>query len=335
MLSDAPRIDRLRFEPWVVLIGRPNAGKSTLLNTLARQHRAVVSPASGTTRDALSAPVVLPRGIIQLIDIAGLEHPADHPVTDHAAPDDAAPRVPSPDAASSDVPTPDPASTDPASPDATAEIARQMQARAHTALELADVRLGVIEQGDIRPPVWEERGITPSLVVTTKCDSGPHDRGAPITDASGQDEHMFAHPGEQPGEPTLGHTGKHAGDHTGGYTGGHDRLSVSAHSGFGIDALRQRLDQLCFGSPQARAQRRTNNEADSTGSGRLVLNARHVQAVTEARAALARAIATSPTRSELIAAELRTVLDQLGSIGGVVAPDDVLGLIFAGFCIGK
>lgn len=60
-------------EPTVVLVGRPNAGKSTLLNALAKCERAIVSPTAGTTRDALSADVVLPHGIIKMIDVAGLE----------------------------------------------------------------------------------------------------------------------------------------------------------------------------------------------------------------------------------------------------------------------
>jgi tRNA modification GTPase len=38
---------------------------------------------------------------------------------------------------------------------------------------------------------------------------------------------------------------------------------------------------------------------------------------------------------ELVAADLRTALDRLGEVAGAIPPDDVLGRLFAGFCIGK
>jgi tRNA modification GTPase len=76
LLRDTPRFERLAHEPRIVLVGRPNAGKSTLLNALATRPRAVVSNIPGTTRDALTAHVPLRRGTVQLIDVAGIdEHP--------------------------------------------------------------------------------------------------------------------------------------------------------------------------------------------------------------------------------------------------------------------
>ncbi len=73
LLADSTRFDRLVHEPTVVLVGRPNAGKSTLFNALAGHDRAVVSPVAGTTRDVLSALVALRRGVMRLLDIAGLD----------------------------------------------------------------------------------------------------------------------------------------------------------------------------------------------------------------------------------------------------------------------
>ncbi|HEY7087706.1 MAG TPA: tRNA modification GTPase [Tepidisphaeraceae bacterium] len=78
LLADSTRFERLSHEPQVILIGRPNAGKSTLLNALAGQLRAVVSDQAGTTRDAIWSHVELTRGAIRLIDVAGLdETPAE------------------------------------------------------------------------------------------------------------------------------------------------------------------------------------------------------------------------------------------------------------------
>ena len=73
LLDDSARFERLAHEPTAVLVGRPNAGKSTLLNALAGRERAVTSPVAGTTRDVLSAEVALRRGMIRLLDVAGIE----------------------------------------------------------------------------------------------------------------------------------------------------------------------------------------------------------------------------------------------------------------------
>ena len=72
LLSTSSRFERLSHEPQVVLVGRPNAGKSTLLNALAGHERAVTSPVAGTTRDVLTADVPLRRGIVKLTDAAGV-----------------------------------------------------------------------------------------------------------------------------------------------------------------------------------------------------------------------------------------------------------------------
>jgi tRNA modification GTPase len=80
LLEDSTRFEELSHEPRIVLVGRPNAGKSTLMNALANQNRAVVSNTPGTTRDVLTAELDLQHGSVQLIDIAGIDPQTANPI---------------------------------------------------------------------------------------------------------------------------------------------------------------------------------------------------------------------------------------------------------------
>lgn len=137
LLADSVRFAPLTHQPHAVLVGRPNAGKSTLLNALAGSSRAITSAQAGTTRDALSAEVALPRGIIMLSDVAGLE-------------EEIAERIPS------------------GSADVHAGIAAAMRRRAMATVEAADFVLLVQDHTDKRPPV--PLGRTPHLHILSKQD---------------------------------------------------------------------------------------------------------------------------------------------------------------------
>jgi tRNA modification GTPase len=67
----------LQHLPRVVIAGLPNAGKSTLFNTLIGHSRVVVSDVVGTTRDAIQEPVWFGDKEAMLIDVAGIEHATD------------------------------------------------------------------------------------------------------------------------------------------------------------------------------------------------------------------------------------------------------------------
>jgi len=62
----------------VAIIGKPNAGKSTLLNTLLNENRAIVSDIPGTTRDTIEEVINIDGILFRLIDTAGIrQHTAD------------------------------------------------------------------------------------------------------------------------------------------------------------------------------------------------------------------------------------------------------------------
>lgn len=245
LVGESARFERLTHEPRVVLVGRPNAGKSTLLNALCGKERAVVSPVAGTTRDVISVEAPLEKGLIRLIDAAGLEEQL--PPEEDASP--------------------------------LAQIARQMHAHALTAIEQADRVLLVHDLTDPRPMLTPPR--QPDLIVLTKLDQ--------VATAPARSNRQVA---------------------------------VSAMTGTHLDELRRHLSELCFGQ-------------EGTGST-LALNARHLHAIEEAREALRRAEqAVQDAGPEVIALELREALEALGRILGQITPDDVLGRVFARFCIGK
>jgi tRNA modification GTPase len=79
LLTEARRGQRLRDGLHVVIVGRPNAGKSSLLNALAGRERAIVTAIPGTTRDVLETQIRLGAVELTLVDTAGLRT-TDDPV---------------------------------------------------------------------------------------------------------------------------------------------------------------------------------------------------------------------------------------------------------------
>ena len=241
LLNQSARFEQLTHEPRIVFAGRPNAGKSSLINALTRQSRAIVSEVAGTTRDVLSAPLDLPRGRVLLADVAGLE------ITSRVD-------------------------------DSQGHLDRSMQEHARVAIESADHVILIRDCTDARPPLELPRKA--ALTVLTKIDL--------------RVEAPDVHPG----------------------------LRVSSITGEGLDDLIAAMDRLVFG----------NSQIGTT----LALNRRHLLAIDTAREGLKRAAARAIEGSpELVAMDLRDVLDALGSIVGQVTPEDVLGRVFSAFCIGK
>ncbi len=71
---------RTTTEPAVVLVGRPNVGKSTLFNRITNSRRSIVTPIAGTTRDVISQPAEWQGVTFTLVDTGGMFGASEDPL---------------------------------------------------------------------------------------------------------------------------------------------------------------------------------------------------------------------------------------------------------------
>lgn len=260
-------------EPVVVLVGAPNAGKSTLFNALLGRNRAVVSPQAGTTRDAVEQRAVIEGVAVRLVDLAGL------------------------DAALASRSTLDALG----------------QSRARERIASADVLLLCAPWGQ----PWPDAGGGGGEGGAGGCGGGGAGQ-RPLRVRTKSDLVHRGDPQDSSDRPEA--SLKRAAWHG----------SVCALDGWGLGALKRAIADAAGGSA-------------SSGSARGTLVPRHRaclgRALAGVRTGLDRAAsqADSPSlaEAEVIAGDLREALDALGEVAGQISPDDVIGRVFATFCVGK
>jgi len=235
-----------------VLAGRPNVGKSSLLNRLVREEAAIVTPIPGTTRDTVERQVEVGGIPVTVVDTAGLR----------------------------------------ATEDAVEKIGIE---RTWAAIDRADLALVLVDARDAQPALDAEDAVIvarlpahlPRVVVHNKTD---------LTDVAPRRDAVD----------------------------GRTHIWLSALTGTGMHLLEQEMLAVAG--------------VASVAEDTFIARARHVEALREAATHLARATAhieASAPPLELFAEELREAQDALSSITGEFTPDDLLGVIFSRFCIGK
>jgi tRNA modification GTPase len=228
----------------VVIVGKPNAGKSSLMNRLSGEETAIVTEFAGTTRDVLRERIDIDGLAVELVDTAGLRDNPDR-------------------------------------------IEEEGIRRARKAMAEADAVLWIQDATEAVPEHIEE----------------PVPEGVPVTIVRNKIDLSDDRPGIVQGERPV--------------------VMLSARTGEGLDALRERIRDLAG--------------FRDLGEGAFTARRRHVEALHDAHGHFeaGRAALRDARAGELLAEELRLSQHALGTITGEFTADDLLGRIFSDFCIGK
>jgi tRNA modification GTPase len=288
----------LRDGLWVVIAGPPNAGKSTLLNRIARREAAIVSPHAGTTRDVIEVHLDLAGYPVNLIDTAGIRAASEDPVEREgmARARAAAGRA---DLVLWLV-------------DASAADARALACAQDEPLNPGASRWIVVNKMDVVDAATKERlaslfGGEQFGNQEFRHEQIRNEQNFPR--AAGQDADRDRH--RQDAHRDGQHTMQHAVHY------------VSAATGAGLDALIAAVVQFA--------------ERTFTLEPALVTRERQrvaLQAVTHALAGAIRHAETS-AGEELVAEDLRHAATHLGRLTGRVDVEELLEVIFREFCVGK
>ena len=293
----------------IAIVGEPNSGKSTLLNALLGDERAIVSEFAGTTRDTVEECAVIGGMLFRFIDTAGIRE-SDDPVEKMG-------------------------------------IGRSIEKlrSAEIVLVVSEARsssgmagseydgggeegVGSVEAGAAgRVPGSEYDGDGEEMTDAWWMDLNEQEkRLLEITDCQRQKVILLRNKCDL----LRGKTGYNKNvsiDNTFVLPINHkditvNILEISAKQGTGLDHLRQMLANW--------AGQDRNNEI-------LVTNARHADALRRSSEALRRSISALDNNlsAELLAEDLRAAISHISEITGEITTDEILGEIFGRFCIGK
>ena len=254
----------------VAIVGEPNVGKSTLLNALLNEERAIVSHIAGTTRDTIEDELVIGGIGFRFIDTAGIRETEDH-------------------------------------------VESIGIKKTFEKIEQAQVILFLIDSGEFRvssskfqieiEKIRNQFPLKPLVIVANKIDFlNSKEIDDLITTINLQLNPQNSKPETR--NPKL--------------------ITISAKQNIGIDELKNQL--LSFVNTGALR----NNET-------IVTNTRHYDSLLKALDEIQKVKFGLETNlsSDLMALDIREALYHFGMITGQVTNDELLGNIFANFCIGK
>ena len=294
----------------VVIAGRPNAGKSTLLNALLREERAIVSALPGTTRDFIEDEITLDGLRFRFVDTAGLR---DNPADEVEA----------------------------------IGVRRTRERIGQAALLLYVFDLTELTPAEVQADIAELTATLPRLpvlAVGNKADLAfdeqlsaisyqlSVDNQAKISNQPPATSHK--EPATRNQQPATSHEEPEANNQPPATSHEEPENSNQKPATIVIAAARREgLDEL-----QAALLARVRGAGlAGTGTATIVTNARHARALEVAAQHLdaVRAGLNEGRGTELLAADLRHALAALGEITGEISTDDLLTSIFTQFCIGK
>lgn len=245
----------------VAIVGAVNAGKSTLLNALLCDDRAIVSDIAGTTRDTIEETMTIDGTLFRFIDTAGLRDTSD-------------------------------------------EVEKIGISRSYKKMNEASIVLALLDV-----TASEEENESSISDIVSKLDIRSQKLIVLLNKVDVLDDNINV---SLINNSVSSPNGKVV------------KLYISAKTGFGLDELKRLLSD---------SQKSTTLDSDQT----IVTNLRHFQALTRAAESLenVRSSLLSGQTPDLLSEDLRQSLHHLGTIVGEVTTDEVLGNIFAHFCVGK